>query len=115
MILSSHVSDEKFFFFLSLFGNSIPNLVRLSGPRCTTPNENASSEDIGGEINRNYQAASAAALRIRAHTASSIGTGKIVMTACAELDEITFAEEWRVGSTLTQDDAISYALMGLPS
>src|SRR6266566_5177025 len=33
MILSSHVSDEKIFLFFSLLGNSIPNLVRLSGQR----------------------------------------------------------------------------------
>jgi hypothetical protein len=33
MILSSHVSDEKIFLFFSLLGNSIPNLVRLSGLR----------------------------------------------------------------------------------
>jgi len=33
MILSSHVSDEKIFLFFSLLGNSIPNLVRLSGRR----------------------------------------------------------------------------------
>jgi hypothetical protein len=33
MILSSHVSDEKIILFFSLFGNSIPNLVRLSGRR----------------------------------------------------------------------------------
>ncbi len=40
---------------------------------------------------------------------------KIVMTARAELDEMAFAEDWRIGSTLTQDEAISYALMGLPT
>jgi len=31
MILSSHVSDERIILFFSLLGNSIPNLVRLSG------------------------------------------------------------------------------------
>jgi hypothetical protein len=31
LILSSHVSDEKIFLFFARFGNSIPNLVRLSG------------------------------------------------------------------------------------
>jgi hypothetical protein len=36
MILSSHVSDEKIFLFFSLLGNSIPNLVRLSGRRRMT-------------------------------------------------------------------------------
>jgi hypothetical protein len=40
MILSSHVSDEKIFLFFSLLGNSIPNLVRLSGRRRTTRHEN---------------------------------------------------------------------------
>jgi hypothetical protein len=39
MILSSHVSDEKIFLFFSLLGNSIPNLVRLSGHRRTTAHE----------------------------------------------------------------------------
>jgi hypothetical protein len=34
------------------------------------------------------------------------------MTARAELDERAFTEEWRIGSTMTRDDAISYALMG---
>jgi hypothetical protein len=33
MILSSHVSEEKIFLFFSRLGNSIPNLVRLSGRR----------------------------------------------------------------------------------
>jgi predicted ATPase/DNA-binding XRE family transcriptional regulator len=37
---------------------------------------------------------------------------KVVMTARAELDERTFKEEWKIGSTMRQDDAISYALMG---
>ncbi|GHO82606.1 tetratricopeptide repeat protein [Dictyobacter formicarum] len=34
---------------------------------------------------------------------------QVVMTARAERDERTFTEEWKIGSTLTQDDAISYA------
>jgi len=37
------------------------------------------------------------------------------MTARAELDERAFTEEWRIGSTLAQDEAVSYALMGLPT
>jgi hypothetical protein len=37
---------------------------------------------------------------------------QVVMTARAELDERTFTEEWRIGSSMTQDDAISSALMG---
>jgi len=37
------------------------------------------------------------------------------MTARAELDESVFAEQWSIGSTMTQDDAISYALMELPT
>jgi predicted ATPase/DNA-binding XRE family transcriptional regulator len=63
--------------------------------------------------------AAAAVLRIRAHTplppSEQEDFDKIVMTAHAELDEMAFAEEWRIGSTLTQDEAISYALMGLPT
>jgi hypothetical protein len=31
MILSQNVDDEKIFLFFSLLGNSIPNLVHLSG------------------------------------------------------------------------------------
>ena len=34
------------------------------------------------------------------------------MTARAELDESSFTEEWRIGSTMTRDEAISYALTG---
>jgi len=37
---------------------------------------------------------------------------KVVMTVRAELDERAFTEEWRIGSTMTRDDAISSALMG---
>ncbi len=63
--------------------------------------------------------AAAAVLRMRAHTplppSEQEDFDKIVMTTRAELNETTFAEEWRIGSTLTQDDAISYALMGLPT
>jgi hypothetical protein len=33
MILSSNVSSEKIFLFFSRLGKSIPDLVRLSGPR----------------------------------------------------------------------------------
>jgi non-specific serine/threonine protein kinase len=60
--------------------------------------------------------ATAAALRVAAHTplppAEQDDFDKVVMTARAELDERAFTEEWRIGSTMTQDDAVSYALMG---
>jgi predicted ATPase/DNA-binding XRE family transcriptional regulator len=63
--------------------------------------------------------AAAAALRVAAQTplppAEQDDFDKVVMTARAELDELTFTEEWRIGSTLAQDEAISYALMGLPT
>ncbi len=62
-------------------------------------------------------AAAAAVLRVAAHTplppAEQGDFDKVVMTAHAELDERVFTEQWNIGSTLTQDDAISYALMGL--
>ena len=61
--------------------------------------------------------AAAAALRVAAQTplppTEQDDFDKVVMTARAELDERTFTEEWRIGSTMTRDDAISYALMGL--
>jgi tetratricopeptide (TPR) repeat protein len=60
--------------------------------------------------------AAAAALRVAAHTplppAEQDDFDKVVMTARAELDERTFTEQWRIGSTMTQDEAIAYALMG---
>ena len=60
--------------------------------------------------------AAAAALRVAAQTplppAEQDDLDKVVITARAGLDELTFTEEWRIGSTMTQDDAISYALMG---
>ncbi len=63
--------------------------------------------------------AAAAALRVAAQTplppTEQEDVDKVVMTARAGLDELTFTEEWRIGSTLAQDDAISYALMGLPT
>jgi len=63
--------------------------------------------------------AAAAALRSTAQTplpqTEQDDFDKVVMTARAELDERTFTEEWRIGSTLAQDDAVSYALMGLPT
>jgi tetratricopeptide (TPR) repeat protein len=63
--------------------------------------------------------AAAAALRTAAQTplppTEQDDFEKVVMTARAELDERTFTAEWRIGSTLAQDDAISYALMGLPT
>ena len=37
---------------------------------------------------------------------------KVVLTARAELDERAFTEEWKIGSTMTQDDAITYTLVG---
>ncbi len=63
--------------------------------------------------------AAAAALRVTAQTplppTEQEDVDKVVMTARAGLDELTFTEEWRIGSTLAQDDAVSYALMGLPT
>jgi predicted ATPase/DNA-binding XRE family transcriptional regulator len=63
--------------------------------------------------------AAAAALRVTAHTplppAEQEDVDKVVMTARAGLDELTFTEQWRIGSTMTQDDAFSYALIGLPT
>jgi len=60
--------------------------------------------------------AAAAALRVAAQTplppAEQDDFEKVVMTARAEQDERTFTAEWRIGSTMAQDDAISYALMG---
>jgi predicted ATPase/DNA-binding XRE family transcriptional regulator len=63
--------------------------------------------------------AAAAALRGTAQTplppTEQDDFDKVAMTARAGLDELTFTEEWRIGSTLAQDDAIAYALMGLPT
>jgi tetratricopeptide (TPR) repeat protein len=63
--------------------------------------------------------AAAAALRVAAQTplppTEQDGFDEVVMTARAELDERTFTEEWKIGSTLAQDDAVFYALMGLPT
>jgi non-specific serine/threonine protein kinase len=60
--------------------------------------------------------AAAAALRVAAQTplppTEQDDFEKVVMTARAELDERTFTEQWRIGSTMTQDEAIAYALMG---
>jgi predicted ATPase/DNA-binding XRE family transcriptional regulator len=60
--------------------------------------------------------AAAAALRVTAHTplppTEQEDVDKVVMTARAGLDELTFTEQWRIGSTMTQDEAIAYALMG---
>jgi tetratricopeptide (TPR) repeat protein len=61
--------------------------------------------------------AAAAVLRTKANTplppAEQEDIDRIVMTSRAELGEKEFAEEWEVGSKLTQDDAIAYALAGL--
>jgi predicted ATPase/DNA-binding XRE family transcriptional regulator len=60
--------------------------------------------------------AAAAALRVAAQTplppTEQEDFDLVVMTAHAELDERTFTEEWRIGSAMTRDDAISSALMG---
>jgi tetratricopeptide (TPR) repeat protein len=60
--------------------------------------------------------AAAAALRVAAQTplppTEQDDFDQAVMTARAEVDESTFTEEWRIGSTMTRDDAISYALIG---
>ena len=62
--------------------------------------------------------AAAATLRARAHTplppAEQEEVDRIVMTARAELGEKAFAQDWEIGSTLAQDDAITFALTGLP-
>ncbi len=62
-------------------------------------------------------AAAAAVLRVAAHTplprTEQEDFDKVVMTARAEADEKAFAEGWRIGSTMTQEAAISYALQGL--
>jgi predicted ATPase/DNA-binding XRE family transcriptional regulator len=59
--------------------------------------------------------AAAAALRVAAQTplppAEQDDFDKVVMTARAGLDERSFTEQWRIGSTMTQDEAIAYALM----
>jgi hypothetical protein len=60
--------------------------------------------------------AAAAALRVAAQTplppTEQEDFDQVVMTARAELDEQTFSEEWTIGSSMTQDDAISSALLG---
>ncbi len=70
----------------------------------------------GGYERATRLCAAAAALRVAAQTplppAEQEDVDKVVMTARAGLDERTFTEEWRIGSTMTQDESISYALMG---
>jgi predicted ATPase len=60
--------------------------------------------------------AAAAALRASAHTppppSEQEDVDRIVMTARAELGENSFTDEWRAGSTMTHEEAISYALSG---
>jgi predicted ATPase/DNA-binding XRE family transcriptional regulator len=60
--------------------------------------------------------AAAAVLRLAAQTplppTEQDDFDKVVMTARAELDERCFTEQWRIGSTMTQDEVVSYALMG---
>jgi tetratricopeptide (TPR) repeat protein len=60
--------------------------------------------------------AAAAMLRVAAQTplppTEQDDFDQVVMTARAELDERVFTEEWRIGSAMTRDDAISSALMG---
>jgi predicted ATPase/DNA-binding XRE family transcriptional regulator len=60
--------------------------------------------------------AAAAALRVVAQTplppTEQEDFDRVVMTARAELDERAFTEEWGIGSTMTQAEAISSALMG---
>jgi len=61
--------------------------------------------------------AHAAALRLKAQTPlpprEQKAFDQTVTTARAALDEAAFTEAWAAGSALAQDDAISYALMGL--
>lgn len=60
--------------------------------------------------------AAAAALRVVAQTplppAEQDAFDQVVKAAHAHLDEPTFAEQWGIGSSMTQDDAISFALNG---
>ncbi len=60
--------------------------------------------------------AAAAVLRVTAQTplppTEQEDFDKVVMTARAELDERVFTEEWKIGSTMTQDEAIASALVG---
>jgi predicted ATPase/DNA-binding XRE family transcriptional regulator len=60
--------------------------------------------------------AAAAVLRVAAQTplppTEQDDFDKVVLTARAELDERVFTEEWKIGSTMTQDDAITYTLVG---
>jgi predicted ATPase/DNA-binding XRE family transcriptional regulator/Tfp pilus assembly protein PilF len=60
--------------------------------------------------------AAAAVLRLAAQTplppTEQDDFDKVVMTARAELDERAFTEQWRIGSTMTQDDVFPYALTG---
>ena len=57
----------------------------------------------------------AAVLRVGAQTplppAEQDDFDKVVMTTRAELDEQAFTEEWRMGLTMTKNDAISYTLL----
>jgi hypothetical protein len=59
----------------------------------------------------------AAVLRMRAHIplppSEQEDVDKIVMTARAELDETTFEKEWKIRSTLTQEETITFALSGV--
>jgi len=63
--------------------------------------------------------AATAALRLKEQTplppAEQEPFDQTVMAARAALDEGIFIEAWAAGSALAQDDAISYALMGLPT
>ncbi len=63
--------------------------------------------------------AAAAALRLKEQTplppAEQESFNQTVMAARTALDEVTSSEAWAAGSALTQDDAITYALMGLPT
>lgn len=70
----------------------------------------------GGYQHATRLCAAATAQRVAAQTplppAEQDDFDQVIMTARAELDERTFTEEWRIGSIMRQDDAISYALMG---
>jgi len=63
--------------------------------------------------------AAAAALRLKEQTplppAEQEPFNQTVMAARAAVDAVTFSKVWAAGSALTQDDAISFALMGLPT
>jgi predicted ATPase/DNA-binding XRE family transcriptional regulator len=70
----------------------------------------------GGYLHATRLCAAAVVLRVVAQTplppAEQDAFDQVVMVAHAHLDERTFTEQWGIGSSMSQDDAISYALKG---